>query len=389
MTDSPLRGLTWGHRRAIDPLRASATAFEAETGIRIDWQVRSLSAFEHQSLEEAAQAVDLIVYDHPHLGAIVRSGALRPLEECLATIPDALDPRSYIGPSLASYAMDDHLWAVPVDGATIHGLHQPDLLRQLRGKLPKDWSEAIAFMRKLKKAGFISLLAGRNHHPLLTLASLMANIGSPWPNGRGSIFHLDRDALQISIGLLDEALDASERAASLAADAIDVHERLANDPKAAYCPAVYGYAVYGEAGLWPHRLGFSPFPGPFRGPSGTAIGGAGVGITLACRDLAGAQAYVKHLATAGTQRDIFAANAGQPARSEAWSDPAIDVAFGGYFSSVRDTVEQAWMRPRFDGYSQLEQDLAQLLQQHFAGDASVAATVRAMMERADQVGVMA
>jgi len=67
----------------------------------------------------------------------------------------------------------------------------------------------------------------------------------------------------------------------------------------------------------------------------------------------------------------------------------VDQSYGGYFSATASTLASAWVRPRFAGYSRLEQDLALLLQAHFAGAGTLDATVDAMAARADAVGIIA
>ena len=100
-----LRGLTWGHRRAIDPLIAAARWFEAQTpGCRIEWDVQPLGGFEHGLDGALADRFDMIVFDHPFCGDIVRDGLFQPVP----FDPVAAD---FVGPSLESYRYAGALWA--------------------------------------------------------------------------------------------------------------------------------------------------------------------------------------------------------------------------------------------------------------------------------------
>lgn len=364
-----LRGLTWGHRRAIEPLRASAAAFKAETGIEVDWRVRSLEDFEHQSFAQAVKTTDLIVFDHPHLGDVVTGNLLLPLHPLLGDEVALGEATSFIGQSLVSYRANGDTWAVPVDGATIHAVFRPDLMQALDVEVPRRWADAIALMKRAKRRGYLALLSGQGHHLLLTLASIMANLGHRWlASGSGNGFELDRAALADALDRIDEALDAGDRERSLTLNAIGVHELLASEPSTIYCPAAYGYAVYGLHRQWPFRLAFGPFPGPGPVPHvGTMIGGAGVGITHACADLVSASRYLIHLWRDETQRRIFARASGQPARIESWNDSEVDAMFNGFFTDTFATVATASIRPRFAGYSLIEQRLAATLQAHYAG----------------------
>lgn len=379
-----LRGLTWGHRRAIEPLRASAEVFRQRSGVEVEWRVRSLQEFEHQSFEEAVRSTDLIVFDHPHIGDVVSKDLLRPLQEIVGDHLPLDDRTLFVGASLASYQAWGATWAVPVDGATIHSVYRADLLAAVDACAPVTWRESIDLLHRLRRAGMTGLLAARGHHLLLTMASLMGNIGAPWRGGaHARSIALDRDALGTAIDLVEEALAAGDRARSLASDAIDVHEALAREPHAAFCPAAYGYATYGEAGLWPHRLAFGPFPGSAPvACAATVLGGAGVGITRACSDLNAAARYLVHLWQPSTQLTVFAASSGQPARTEAWCDPVVDSRFNGFFSSARATIEAASVRPRFAGYPVVEQELATTLHRHLSDGLARGDCIDLMMAQA-------
>jgi multiple sugar transport system substrate-binding protein len=77
---------------------------------------------------ELARRYDLIVLDHPFAGQIAASGCLLPLDDLVAG-QDA----AFIGPSLVSYRLVGHIWALPIDAACRIAAYRPDLL---------DWSAA-------------------------------------------------------------------------------------------------------------------------------------------------------------------------------------------------------------------------------------------------------
>jgi multiple sugar transport system substrate-binding protein len=59
---------------------------------------------------------------------------------------------------------------------------------------------------------------------------------------------------------------------------------------------------------------------------------------------------------------------GQPARGDAWEDPAIDARFGGCYGATRATIEAAWIRPRYAGYLGFQAKAGPLVEQHLRGD---------------------
>jgi sugar lactone lactonase YvrE len=72
MTDETRRSITWDHPRGLQPLVAVAARYAGEyPGVRVEWDARSLQAFDDQSLAELATSDDLLMIDHPHVGGAV------------------------------------------------------------------------------------------------------------------------------------------------------------------------------------------------------------------------------------------------------------------------------------------------------------------------------
>ena len=133
-----------------------------------------------------------------------------------------------------------------------------------------------------------------------------------------------------------------------------------------YCPAVYCYATYAEADNR-RPLAFANLPGLVRAsPSGSTIGGTGIGISARTAHREAAFAYVRYLMDAGVQGE-FALYHGQPARIEAWRDEALDRRFGGCFGNTLATMEQAWIRPRYAGYLRFQAGAGDLIEAHLRG----------------------
>ena len=109
MTAPPraLRGMTWSHPRGYDPLAACSALWQASTGVRIDWDRRSLQDFESYPVEELARRYDLIVIDHPHVGQIVRDGCLLDLNRPERAADLVQLARQSVGESFNSYRMQE------------------------------------------------------------------------------------------------------------------------------------------------------------------------------------------------------------------------------------------------------------------------------------------
>ena len=378
---APLRGITWGHRRAIDPLvEASRALAEGHGGRTVDWTARDLRAFEHQPLAEAIRDCDLLVFDHPFIGEIAGSGLFLPLDDVLARVPGGAAEETYAGPSLRSYRWQGKVWGAPVDAATMNAIVRPDLLRPLDCPVPRQWDEVIALGRAARRQGLWLGLANGDHHGFLAVGTLMHNLGAHWtgtPEG-GLVFDFD---------VFARALDALDEANSYAHpdcghfNSIALHDAMTTRDDLVYCPLTYGYATYGEADFGRRRLGFGPFPGLVEPRcAGTLVGGAAVGITAHCRDPEAAKTYVAFLLQRKTQDGIFARHHGQPATTSSWGDHAIDAAFNGYFSSVRETLQQAAVRPRFKGFGRFEKQAGRHVGAYLRKEMARSALLTAMRE---------
>ena len=356
-----LRGVTWDHRRAVDPLAATLPAYRRRhPDVDIDWQARSLHGFEFTPVNDLARDFDLIVLDHPFCGAIAQS-------KCLIALDDLLEGQdaNFIGPSLTSYRFDGHIWALPVDAACQVAVSRPDLLAALGEPVPRTWEEMFALARPAARRGMKPAVAFKGVHSLMTFFTLCANLGGPCGTEPSEPF-VDR-------GVAREALGAMRRLAGLCPpealdwNSIALHDAMVARDDLLYCPAVYCYATYAEADAR-RPLRFHDLPGlAAADPRGSTIGGTGLGISAFCTQPEAAMSYARFLLEPATQMQ-FAVHHGQPARIEAWQNPDIDSRFGHCFSATRKTMEACWIRPRHDGYLAFQACGGELMESHLRGD---------------------
>jgi multiple sugar transport system substrate-binding protein len=356
-----LRLISWGHRRATEPLRAARASFSAghpEIDIAID--VRPLSDFEHQGVAGVAQQYDLIVFDHPFCGDIAAGRVFLPLDRHL---PDLLGARAgsrYVGPSLDSYRFAGQVWGAPIDAATQHALFRLDLLARVNEATPMSWGDVLSLGKRLGRQGLKLGIAIETPHALLAIASLMANAGRPWATDASAPLIIDRDAFTAAYGQL-QALLAHCPPEALGWNSIALHEAMVARDDIVYCPIVYGYATYGEADQR-RRLSFAPYAGiatPFE--VGSAIGGAAIGVSSSSTQKNVALAFVAHMLDADVQDRVIPDHHGQPALLSAWRDPANDRNFNGFYSAAIGSVQAAWVRPRRAGYPGFQRDAGRIV----------------------------
>jgi multiple sugar transport system substrate-binding protein len=368
-----LRGITWDHRRAGDPLAATLPAFRrSHPDVDVAWQARSLHGFEFAPVAELARDYDLIILDHPFCGEIAQSKCLLALDDLL----DGLDA-AFVGPTLASYRYDGRLWALPVDAACQVAVSRPDLMAELDQPVPRTWEDMFALASTSSRRGLRLAVALKGVHGLMTFFTLCANLGAPCATEPGEPL--------VERAIAREALEAMRQLVALCpAEALDwnsiaLHDAMAARDDLVYCPAVYCYATYAEAGVG-RPLRFHDLPGlGSADPRGSTIGGTALGVSAFCQEPEAALSYARFLLQPETQA-AFALHHGQPARAEAWDRPEIDLRFGGCFSATRRTMEACWIRPRYDGYLAFQARGGELVERHLRGDLDEAALLDALAD---------
>jgi multiple sugar transport system substrate-binding protein len=335
--------------------------------VAIEWAVRSLNDFEHQPIVDIAEQYDLLIIDHPFCGDIAQTRAFVPLD---TAIPDLFGPdadRLYVGPSLPSYRYNNQAWAAPIDAATPHAAYRPDILNRLNEQVPENWSEAIALGRRLGRLGLWLGTPVVSPHSFATLASLMANLGRPLcpEPGNGACF--DAPTMNTALDAVDELLALSPPAV-LSWNAIALHEAMVARDDIAFTPSVYGYATYAEADMRaPLRFaGFCGLAAPYS--NGSMLGGTGLGVSATSKHRKAALDFVRFCQTREAQDSIVPNHHGQPALVTSWEDAANDARFGGYYSSVRNSIEGAWVRPRFPGYVSFQAEVGRLVEAYCRRD---------------------
>ena len=359
-----LRGITWSHRRAIDPLLATLSAFR--TGypdIDVNWSSRPLHGFEFTPIEELARTFDLVVLDHPFVGHIAATRCLEPLD---ALFTDELRS-SFVGSSLESYVYDGRTWAMPIDAACQVGAARPDLVGALDHDVPRTWEAMFALGSGARRRGQWLAIGLKGVHSLMTLFTLCANLGRPCGVTADRPL-LDTEAARAALDALRQLLSYCPPDV-LEWNSIALHDQMVERDDLVYCPAVYCYATYAESDMR-RPLRFHDLPGLATATvSGSTIGGTGVGLSAYSNYPDAARTYIQHLAKSGTQM-LFAENHGQPAQRAVWTDPAIDARFGASYSSTLNTMEAAWIRPRYPGYLSLQFHGGELVERHLRGQFS-------------------
>lgn len=346
MSEITLRGMTWDHARGFDPMVATAAEWaRLHPGVTITWEKRSLQAFADRPIREMADTFDLMVIDHPHVGEVAAEGNLLALDMPGRGADLATLAAQSVGQSHPSYIFGGRQWALAIDAATPVAAFRPDRI----DTAPTRWEEVKALAAR-GQVGFALIPV----NVLMTFFGLARNMAYPVADDPAHLMQPDHathilEELREIVALIDPRC--------LTLDPIGIYDWMGKEAAGpAYSPFGYGYTNYSRAGFCPHPLVFADAPGfGDNGPRGTVLGGTGIAVSAYTRHPQAACDYAFWIAGADCQRGIYFAAGGQPGNAAAWEDDACNAACRDFFRRTRRTHDTAWLRPRYNGYMQLQE----------------------------------
>jgi multiple sugar transport system substrate-binding protein len=349
-----LKGTTWDHPRGLGGLAATATAYrEQHPEIQITWQVRSLQEFADFSVERLAEDYDLLVFDHPFIGAGARSGCLMPLEEYLPASYLAQQAAGSVGQSHVSYSFDGHQYALAVDAACQVSAYRPDLLAQLDRELPRTWDEARELARVALKNDLSMAVPLIPVDAFMCIYSLCANAGEP--PCRTPDYFVGRRVGRHALTLMRELL-AYSHPRSRTWNPPRMLDEMASGDRLVYCPLTFGYSNYAREKGGKRLVRFGAIPAGPDGPVGAILGGAGLGISSSCSHPQAAAQYIAYVASPEIQSTIYVEGGGQPGHRRAWLDHHANEITHNFFRDTLETIDCSYLRPRFAGYVKMQDE---------------------------------
>lgn len=346
-----LRGCSWDHPRGHAPMVATAERYGELSGgeVSVQWTPRSLREFGMTPLEELAAQFDLIVMDHPHIGAVAESGCAVALDTVLdGAVLEAIG-RDSPGRSHESYHYDGHQWGLAIDAACQASAWRADLL----ARPPRSWVEVL----ELSSHGGVlwPLCDVDAAASLLTLAASFGHEAA-----RGTTELVERNAGRAALALMRDVAARSDPQC-LGCNPIDALELMTTTDRFVYAPLLFCYVSYSRrAGAGP-RVRYGPIPGTGRAAgTGTLLGGAGIVVSAASAAPREAVAYAAYVASAEVQCGEYFASGGQPAHAAAWSDPDLDRRAGGFFSDLSPVIGSSWTRPRWPAFAAFQNEMIEL-----------------------------
>jgi len=343
-----LRGLTWEHPRGYAPLIAGVPEYEKQhPEIKIRWDRRSLREFGEAPIEQYINAYDLLIIDHPFVGFAAGHNLFVNFAPHLNKAEKLDFAKDSVGPSWHCYLYGGGVWALPIDSAAQVASYRSDLLSKFRSDLPETFDEVIELSKKLSPHGKFIILPACPTDAVSLVLTLTASLGYP-------ITEESEEFISKSVGA--EVLGRLHHLISLAHpkcvhwNPIQVYDYMVSTSDAVFCPYAFGYCGYSGLKDSP-RLKFANPPGIRPGAAvASLLGGTGVAVSKQSGLQMEAIGYAKWLVSPEHQRGTYFFSGGQPSSLSAWTDPRIDAAAGGFFSDTLRTLQNAYVRPRFDGF---------------------------------------
>ncbi|TSD63856.1 extracellular solute-binding protein [Inquilinus sp. KBS0705] len=358
MSEIVLNGITWGHSRGITPLLAASQRFsELNPQVTINWKKRTLQEFADFPIEKLTTQYDLLIIDHPWIGCASATKCVLPLEEYLSKeyLKNQLD--NSVGNSHLSYHYGGHQWALAIDAATPVASYRADLLLRDDIAVPDTWRELLSLAQKKRVAV-----------PGIPIDLLMNFYMFCLVHGAEPFLN-EHEVIDKETGMM--ALDSMKELWSLvdvkmySYNPVNVAELMSSTDDYSYCPFAYGYSNYSRQGYASSPLTYGnlvKLEGNRRLRS--TLGGTGLAVSATTQNKELATNFTAWVVSEKIQSALYVQHGGQPGHRSAWNDPMANSLCNNFFSNTLDTLDNAYQRPRYNGYLHF-QDYAGIPVQQF------------------------
>jgi multiple sugar transport system substrate-binding protein len=361
MSGAVFTGLTWDHPRGFKALEAAA---EKEPGL-IRWSRQPLEGFESHPIRELANDYDLLVVDHPHIGETAADGCLQPLEAYFDAAQIARWGQQSIGAALRSYRWGGKHYALPLDVAMQVTASDSAVLPTP----PDSWDEVLSLSQRVPTA-----LSLAGPHALLTFYSICLSLGEEPGSEEFIATPVGTAALEIMQALAKRRPNGSETLNPIA-----LLEAVSRRAGIALVPLVFGYVNYASISHGIVRFSEAPRIGP-GGRRGSVIGGTGIAISRRTKPSEALLAHLRWLMSDEAQSRFIPQHEGQPSSRAAWLDPSVNAVSGNFYAATIQTAEEAWVRPRFDGYIDFQTRASAVIRNALSSEETHSATLRRLRD---------
>jgi multiple sugar transport system substrate-binding protein len=357
MAKTILNGITWGHSRGITPLLAYSQRFnELYPDVEVRWKKRTLQEFADFPIEKLTEQYDLLIIDHPWVGCAAATKCVLPLEQHLSK--EYLDNQlqNTVGESHISYNYNNHQWALAIDAATPAASYRPDLFEKHNAGVPATWQDVI----DLAKDGKVAV-------PAIPIDILMNFYMFCIANGKEP-FANEEEVIDEATGL--QALDTMKELYSLVDkkmfgfNPIAVAEVMTRTDDYWYCPFAYCYSNYSREGYADYLLLYADLV-DFNGKRlRSTIGGTGLAVSTFSENKEWAVKFAEEIVSEKCQSTFYVEHGGQPGHKAAWVSEKVNGLTNHFFKNVLPTMENGYMRPRYNGYLHFQDHAGNPIQEY-------------------------
>ena len=110
-------------------------------------------------------------------------------------------------------------------------------------------------------------------------------------------------------------------------------------------------------------------------PLGGILGGTGLGVSASTASPHEACAYAAFVGSGAFQAGPYVECAGQPAHLAAWTSPRANELTDDFFLRTLPSLSVAYLRPRFDGFSVVQDRGGEIIHDHLFGDRTARRTL--------------
>lgn len=362
-----LKGITWGHSRGITPLLALAQRYnERHPHIEITWEKRTLQAFADYPIEALTHQYDLLIIDHPWVGRAESISSVLPLNKYLTESYLQDQALHSVGVSHQSYNYKGSQWALAIDAAAPVASYRRDLLPEP----PQTWEAVI----NLAKAGKVAV-------PAIPIDMLMNFYTFCLAHGKEP-FQSRTEVVDKATGIkaIETMMELYSKVDRCMFDynPIAVAEKMSATDDYWYCPFAYGYSNYARNGYAARLLHYGPVVSFQNTPLRTTLGGTGIAVSAFSRHKTIALDFAAIAASGECQRSFYVQHGGQPGHRSAWTDADANHLTHNYFTNTLNMLDNAYLRPRYNGYLYFQDHAGLPLQQCLMQEKDPAAALETM-----------
>ncbi len=365
-----LKGITWDHPRGYAPLQASTERYLEKSGIRVNWQRRTLKDFGDISIDVLADKYDLLVIDHPHMGTVNASGCLIDLNKHLTRSDLKTYQKESVGPSFLSYNYNNHQYAIPVDAACQVAAYRADLFESKN--IPNSWDEVQKLADNLNKTNQFLGMALCATDCNCTFLTLSAQLGYPAKENSSELIPL---CIGVRVLQLMKILKESSHPESLNMNPIQLYTYMTSQDDVVYSPLAFAYINYTQS-FSGSILSFCKIPGK----NNAVLGGAGMAVSAKSNHIKEAVEYLNYICSPSYQQSYYVQEGGQPGQLSAWKEKTFNPSYDDFFSSLLNTIEQAYVRPRSKGWPEYQEWLGDVVHEYLVKNKNPENTIKTLNE---------